>query len=76
MQSNHMDGVKAFLFMFFAAVVLIVPMTLGGVAFLLSLIGVDIDQISNTFVIFIWLAASFVFALWGVHDMDKKKNRT
>jgi succinate dehydrogenase hydrophobic anchor subunit len=69
----YMDGVKAFLFMFFAAVVLVVPMTLGAIAFVLSLLGFDIDSVSNTLAVIIWLGASLAFALYGVHDMGKKE---
>lgn len=76
MESNpYMEGVKTFLLLLFAAAVLVVPMTLGAVAFALSLLGVDVDNISNTVAIVLWVGGSLGFALWGVNDMGKKKTR-
>lgn len=69
----YMEGVKTFLLLFFGAVVLFVPMTLGAIAFVLSLLGFDLDNISDTVFIVLWIGGSLGFALWGVNDMGKKE---
>jgi hypothetical protein len=58
--------VKEFLLYFFGAAVLLVPASLGVTFLLLTLIGVDISDISNVFAVIVWLGASIGFAYWGV----------
>ena len=58
--------VKEFLLYFFGAAVLLVPASLGVIFLLLTLIGVDISDISNVFAVIVWLGASIGFAYWGV----------
>jgi hypothetical protein len=58
--------VKEFLLLFFGAAVLLVPASLGAIFLLLTLIGVDISDISNVFAVIVWLGASIGFAYWGV----------
>lgn len=58
--------VKEFLLLFFGAAVLLVPASLGAVALLLMLLGVDLDSIPNALSVIVWLGASIGFAYWGV----------
>jgi hypothetical protein len=46
--------------------VLLVPASLGVTFLLLTLIGVDMSDISNVFAVIVWLGASIGFAYWGV----------
>ena len=58
--------VKEFLLYFFGAAVLLVPASLGAVALVLVLLGVDLDSIPNAVTVILWLGASIGFAYWGV----------
>jgi VIT1/CCC1 family predicted Fe2+/Mn2+ transporter len=67
--------VKEFLLYFFGAAVLLVPASLGAVALVLVLLGVDLDSIPNAVTVILWLGASIGFAYWGVGHGDAAKAR-